>query len=168
MNKAYSAISIALVLGLSACSDDSLEQKASEAAAKTEYIAGQAAPTPAAAPAAAEKAAPAAEDAVTNDALVPGTEYHATGTIPCVMGGGQPTKQCSFGVKRKGNGTGIVTVTKPDGRTRTIFFENGNATGADMSEADPNAFSAAKQDDLNIVLVGNERYEIPDAVIFGG
>lgn len=102
------------------------------------------------------------------DALVPGTNYNATGSIPCSMGGGQPTTSCRFGVVRKGNGTGTVTVTKLDGRTRTIFFENGKATGYDQSQADSGEFSASKQSDLNLVRIGQERYEIPDAVIFGG
>lgn len=103
-----------------------------------------------------------------DDATVPGTDYNATGNIPCSMGGGQPTVSCSFGVIRKGNGTGIVTVNKPDGRTRVIFFKNGNATGYDQSQADPGKFSVQKQDDLSIIRIGQERYEIPDAVIFGG
>lgn len=102
------------------------------------------------------------------DALVAGTDYHATGSIPCSMGAGQPTGSCPFGVKREGNGSGMVTVTKPDGRTRTIFFSNGKATGYDQSQADSGAFSASKQSDLNMIRIGNERYEIPDGVIFGG
>lgn len=102
------------------------------------------------------------------DALVPGTDYHATGNIPCYMEGAQPTDSCPFGVKRDGSGSGIVTVTKPDGRTRAIFFDNGQATGYDVSEADPGEFSASKKGDLNIIRIGDERYEIPDAVIFGG
>ncbi len=101
------------------------------------------------------------------DALVAGTDYHATGTIPCSMGDGQPTGNWPFGVKREGNGSATVTVTKPDGRTRSIFFENGRAIDADVSQADPGAFSASKQGDLQIVLIGRERYEIPDAVIYG-
>jgi len=104
----------------------------------------------------------------TNDALVPGTNYNATGDIPCAMSMSQPTGSCPFGVTRQGNGNGIVTVTKPDGRTRSIFFENGNATGYDMSEADPGEFSAEKHGDLNIIHIGEERYEIPDVVILGG
>jgi hypothetical protein len=102
------------------------------------------------------------------DAKVPGTDYHATGNIPCSMGGGQPTGSCPFGVKREGSGSAMVTVTKPDGRTRTIFFENGRATGADVSQADPGKFSASRKGDTTIVHIGQERYEIFDAVIFGG
>jgi hypothetical protein len=102
------------------------------------------------------------------DAKVPGTDYHATGNIPCTMGGGQPTGSCPFGVKREGGGTGMVTVTKPDGRTRTIFFDKGKATGYDQSQADTGKFKAEKQGDLYIIHIGPERYEIFEAVIFGG
>ena len=106
--------------------------------------------------------------ALAGDALVPGTEYHATGMISCSMGGGQPTGSCEFGVKREGNGGGIVTVTKPDGRQRNIFFQDGKAISADVSRADPGDFSASKESDLSIVSIGEERYEIPDGVIDGG
>ena len=102
------------------------------------------------------------------DALVPGTSYHATGDVPCAVGAGRPTGRCPFGVTREGNGSGIVIITKPDGRTRAIFFENGRATGYDMSQADPGEFGASRNGDLTIVTIGDERYEIPDAVIFGG
>ena len=84
------------------------------------------------------------------------------------MGGGAPTGSCPAGVKRTGSGSAMVTVTKPDGRTRTIFFDNGRATGYDQSQADPGKFSASRQADLNIIKIGQERYEIPDALPFGG
>jgi hypothetical protein len=102
------------------------------------------------------------------DAKVAGTDYHATGMVPCSMEGGNPKGSCAFGVQREGNGSGMVTVMKPDGRTRTIFFENGQATGYDESQADPAEFSASKESDLSIVRIGREVYEIPDAVIYGG
>jgi hypothetical protein len=88
------------------------------------------------------------------DAKVPGTPYHATGEIPCVVALGQPTGSCPFGVIREGNGSGIVTVTKPDGRTRAIFFKNGKATGYDQSQSDTGKFSATKQGDMNIIRIG--------------
>lgn len=103
-----------------------------------------------------------------SDTKVAGTDYNATGEIPCAMGGGAPTGSCFFGVKREGNGSGIVTVTKSDGRTRAIFFENGVATSSDASQADGGEFRAEKQSDMNIIHIGEERYEIPDAVILGG
>jgi len=102
------------------------------------------------------------------DALVPGTSYHATGDVPCAMGGGQPTGSCPFGVERKGGGSATVTVTKPDGRTRAIFFEKGKAIACDASEAHPGGFRASREGDLSVIRIGEERYEIPDAVVFGG
>lgn len=103
-----------------------------------------------------------------DDALVEGTNYNATGEIPCSITTGQPTGSCPFGVTREGNGTGIVTVTKPDGSTRAIFFENGEATGYDVNQTDSGEFSFEKQGDLSVIRIGEERYEIPEAVIFGG
>jgi hypothetical protein len=101
------------------------------------------------------------------DAVVEGTNYNATGDVSCSMSSSQPTGSCPFGVTREGNGNGLVTITKPDGSTRGIFFENGNAIGYDKSEADSGEFSAEKQGDLNIIYIGEERYEIPEVVIFG-
>ena len=110
----------------------------------------------------------AAVQAPSTDAKVPGTDFHATGNLPCAMGSGQPTGSCAFGVKREGQGSGRVEVTKPDGRKRVIFFDKGRATGYDASQSDRSAFKASRQGDLTIVHIGDERYEIPDAVIHGG
>jgi len=107
-------------------------------------------------------------DSHSHDAKVPGTNYHATTEIPCSMGGGAPTTSCFAGVERQGGGSGMVTVTKPDGRTRTIFFEKGRATGYDQSQADSGKFSASRKGDITTVHIGQERYEIFDAMLFGG
>jgi hypothetical protein len=109
-----------------------------------------------------------AAHASSHDAKVPGTGFHATGNTPCSMGKGQPTGSCVFGVKREDNGSAMVTVTRADGGQRVIFFEKGRAVGYDMSQADPGEFKATKEADLNIIYIGEERYEIPDAVIQGG
>ena len=102
------------------------------------------------------------------DAKVAGTGYHATGNAPCAIGGGQPAGSCPFGVTREGQGSGTVTVTRPDGRKRVIFFDKGRATRYDQSQADNGAFSATRQGDLTTVHIGDERYAIPDAVVLGG
>jgi hypothetical protein len=96
-------------------------------------------------------------------------KFDATGKIPCAQAKGQPMGQCSFGVARDGGGTATVSITLPDGRKRVIFFENGKAVSADLSQADGNMdFSYTKESDLYMINAGNERYEIPDAVIYGG
>jgi len=96
-------------------------------------------------------------------------KFDATGTIPCAQYFGQPMGQCQFGVARAGGGYATVVIKKPDGRTRAIFFRMGKPIGADTSQADGYPeFRTTKESDLNLIRIGNERYEIPDAVVLGG
>jgi hypothetical protein len=96
-------------------------------------------------------------------------KFNATGKIPCAQHKGQPMGQCDFGVARAGGGTAAVAITRPDGRTRVVFFKAGKAIAADLSQADGDmSFSATKEADLHLIRAGNERYEIPEAVISGG
>lgn len=97
-------------------------------------------------------------------------EFDATGFVPCAQQIGQPMMQCPFGVARAGGGDATVVITRPDGATRAIFFTHGIAMGADSSEAEPASFRfvTSKESDLHLIRVGDERYEIPEAVIFGG
>ena len=119
---------------------------------------------------AAENAGEAVTEAAVDvkDALVAGTNYNATGKVPCKMGSSSTTVTCDFEVVREGNGNSYVHITNPDGRQRTIFFEEGKATRYANSEADNHEFKAAKEGDMSIIHIGEDRYEIPDAVIMGG
>lgn len=96
-------------------------------------------------------------------------QFDATGPIPCATAPTQPMGQCSFGVARASGGYATVAITLPDGRTRMIYFALGQAIGAGYSEADPTGpFSATRDGDLTTIRLGDERYEIPDAVPLGG
>jgi len=95
-------------------------------------------------------------------------DFDATGSLPCAQHAGQPMSRCEFGVARAGGGYAAVVIDRPDGRTRAIFFRMGIPIGADTSEADPGDFSTAREGDLSVVRIGDERYEIPDAVVLGG
>ena len=76
---------------------------------------------------------------------------------------------CEFGVARKGGGYATVVVVKPDNIKRAFFFRIGKATGVDTFQVDGfSDFKANKVRDQHIIHVGEERYEIPDAVILGG
>ena len=66
---------------------------------------------------------------------------------------------------REGGGDGFVEVTNPNGSTISIYFQNGVAVGA---EGGFGAFSATRQGDETIVFIGEDRYALPDAVIYGG
>lgn len=95
--------------------------------------------------------------------------FDATGPLPCAFATGQPMGTCEFGVARAGGGYATVVVRKPDGRTRAIFFRMGRPIGADVAESEGRRdFRATKQGDLYRIRIGNERYEIPDAVVLGG
>jgi len=96
-------------------------------------------------------------------------KFNATGRISCAWSKGQPMGQCAFGVARAGGGTAAVSITRPDGRKRVIFFKAGRAVAADLSQADGDmSFSATREADLHMIRAGSERYEIPEAVISGG
>jgi hypothetical protein len=107
--------------------------------------------------------------AATGDALVPGTQFHATGMIPCARNAGQPMGSCRFGVVRQGQGNATVTVFWPDGGSRAIDFEQGQPVRFDWSQTDGDArLSAQRNGDLFILTIGGQRFEIPDAVVSGG
>ncbi|MBK5965790.1 hypothetical protein CCR95_17320 [Thiocystis minor] len=102
-----------------------------------------------------------------SDVLIPGTDFHATGSIPCATATGQPMTSCPFGVRREGSGSARVTVFLPDGATRLIRFEQGRATGIEGSTSGT-PFSTDREGDLTRIRAGDERFEIPDAVVSGG
>ena len=99
------------------------------------------------------------------DALVPGTAFNATGQIACTNQAGQTMFDCDFGVIRRGGGSATVVVTLPTGNRRTIDFENGRPVSSDA----PARLTHSRSGDVTTIRIGNtERYEIFDAVVFGG
>ena len=100
--------------------------------------------------------------APSHDARVAGTAFHATGDIPCARAAGQPMSSCQFGVVRAPGG-GTVTVQWRGGGSRAIRFERGVPVGSDGG-----AVTFERREDLFMIRVGEERFEIPEAVITGG
>lgn len=98
-------------------------------------------------------------------------QFDATGPMPCAQAPGQPMVmgQCNFGVARDGGGSATVAITRPDGRKRFISFTKGRAISADISQADGDVqLRSVRRGDTTDITIGNERYEIIDAVLFGG
>lgn len=98
------------------------------------------------------------------DARDPVTGFHATSRVPCARHAGQPMVSCEAGVRRKEQGAAEVVVFWPDGGSRTIGFEAGEATWSD-AEMD---MTVGRDGDLSIVTIGPERFEIRDGFPFGG
>lgn len=89
----------------------------------------------------------------------------ATTVIPCSRYYGKPMSMCAAIVQRGGEGEATVTVTWPDGGERVINFRNGRADTSDSAEP----VSWTREADLNMIRIGKaERFEIPDALPFGG
>jgi hypothetical protein len=89
----------------------------------------------------------------------------ARGNLNCAAYESQPFMSCSFQVARQGGGTATVRVLYNDGMQRTLHFRRGKIVSTDI---DAEVYQE-KRGDLNTVYVGSsERYELPDAILFGG
>ncbi|WBU64507.1 SH3 domain-containing protein [Paracoccus aerodenitrificans] len=111
------------------------------------------APTPPRPPAVVSDTKPAPKPAMPEDT--------AKGALPCSTRLGMPTRDCGFTVTRQGNGNASLKIDWPDGGSREIHFENGAPAERDDQITE-------RRGDLTVINIGNERYEIPDAVILGG
>ena len=98
-----------------------------------------------------------------------GTAFTATGLTECTLSRDAATETCEFGVIREGGGSGMVAVFWPGSGMRAIHFENGAPVRYDESQADAGKeLSFTRDGDMSTVFVGDERYVIPDAVLYGG
>jgi hypothetical protein len=112
-----------------------------------------------AAPVASLGAAPA------GDAKVKGTPYHATGQVPCSVGGApQGSAQCDYGVIRGKPGNAEVHVTPPGGFKRVLTFIAGKVT----ADSGASVKATRSADGWSVDVNDYEHYRIPDAVISGG
>jgi hypothetical protein len=93
-----------------------------------------------------------------------GTPFDATGSVPCSTAAGQPTRPCLFGVVRDGPGNAGIWIGLGDGTERQILFERHVPVATDSGAA----LSFDKKADLFLIRIGEERYEIPSAVLDGG
>ena len=114
-------------------------------------------------------AAEASFDRPVGGVLPDGSGFTASGQIKCVRDRDAADAMCDFGVVREGNGNGWVMAFWPDTGSRVIYFENGTPSGFDSSAADGDAeLTASKDGDTHVVMIGESRFEIPDAAINGG
>jgi hypothetical protein len=98
-----------------------------------------------------------------SDAKVKGTQYHATGPLPCRMGSDKPI-QCEFGVIRGKSGNAEVHITPPGGLKRVLTF-----MGDKVTTNPGEKIKAVKQGyDWSVEVNDYEHYTIIDAVISGG
>ena len=107
-------------------------------------------------------------DRPTGGVLPAGSDFTASSIIPCERPG-TGAAQCDAGVVREGNGNGFVMVFWPDAGSRVLYFENGEIVRYDEAEADGGAeLRVTRNGDLQIVTVGDARFEVFDALLIGG
>lgn len=84
--------------------------------------------------------------------------------IPCARYFGQPMERCTATVVHKGTDKADITVTWPDGGTRTISFYAGLPAGSNAKSD----FRFTREGALNLIRIGvSERFEITDTIAFG-
>jgi len=105
-----------------------------------------------------------------HDAVLPGTPFHASAKITCVpyiekFLEKKPQECEAFVIRRGYNGTATVEIPQTNSVARRILFVKGEPVASDSQY--PVTFS--RRDDFTIVIFDtDERYEIPDVLIFGG
>jgi len=110
---------------------------------------------------------PLAPIAASEDALIPGTSYHASAKVRCVPAFATAARDCDAFVIRRGfDGTATVDIPG-SAEQRSILFVKGKPVAANAQASD--AMTSARNGDTTIVKFGSgERYEIPDALVTGG
>ena len=100
------------------------------------------------------------------DAVLPGTPFHASAQIACVPFLETKPRQCEAFVIRRGNdGTATVEIAQPNSGKRLILFVQGKPIASDSQDS----LSFSRQGDVTVVKLGtDERYDVPDALVFGG
>lgn len=86
------------------------------------------------------------------------------GDIPCARYVGQPMTHCAVKIVRGDDGKADITVSWPDGGTRTISFLGGQPAKADSR----GEFRFTREGSLNMIRIGvSERFEITDTLALG-
>ena len=100
------------------------------------------------------------------DAKVPQTHFHATAPLRCQPPYGAPATTCEAGVVRRGrDGTATVEIRGPNQLFRQILFVKGRAVASNSAQT----MQSRREADTHVVdFDGQERYDIPDALLTGG
>ena len=96
------------------------------------------------------------------DARLPGTAFNAVASIGC-RGPGLPSSgQCQAGVVRRADRSADVTLLLDEGKGRTLSFD------AQGQTRDPGARATMTGEDTVTVTIGQQRYDVPTAFLWGG
>jgi len=111
-----------------------------------------------------EAAAPAVPEVPEGGPIGNGTPFDATGLVNCAVVAGEAMRSCPFGVVREGPGNAGVWIALGNGEERQILFEAGVPVATNAAAA----ISFEKSGDEFTIVIGEERYVFPEAVVMGG
>jgi hypothetical protein len=103
------------------------------------------------------------------DAVIPGTPFHASGSIPCKVDLNPALQRCeAYVIRRSFDGTATVEVRWTLGASamvrRVLMIK-----GAPVSTDSPSEFGFVREGDELVLTIGTEeQYRIPDALVVGG
>jgi hypothetical protein len=100
------------------------------------------------------------------DAKVAGTRFHATTELSCKPPYGAAPTRCEAGVVRRGrDGTATVEIRGPNQLLRQILFVKGEPVASNSAQA---LASRRSGDTTTVEIGGDERFDVPDALLTGG
>jgi hypothetical protein len=101
------------------------------------------------------------------DARVAGTRFHATAQVRCKPAYVDALTNCDAGViRRSRDGTATVELRGPNDLLRQLLFVQGQPLASDTAQP----LAHRREGDTTVIDLGNgnERYDIPDALLTGG
>lgn len=94
-------------------------------------------------------------------------DFDASGELPCAQEQGQALGLCSAEVARGEGGDATIVVTFPNGFKRKLYFVHGEFVSASATMSGVGRDTEwSLQNGLHLIRVDDQRYEVPDALVF--
>ncbi len=95
-------------------------------------------------------------------------DFDASGTIACAQEKGERLGECETRVARGTGGDATLAATFPNGFTRRLYFVHGEFVKASATMSGAGRDTEGRiEADRHIIRVDDQRYEIPEVLIFG-
>jgi len=94
--------------------------------------------------------------------------FDAMGEVACAQEVGQKMETCAAAVARVGSSEAAVIVTFPNGFARTLMFEDGFFIRGNPTMSGAGTDTDWRiSDGMHFVRVDDQRFELPEALVFG-
>ncbi|MEO0822133.1 MAG: hypothetical protein AAF074_17120 [Pseudomonadota bacterium] len=95
-------------------------------------------------------------------------DFDATGAVPCAQIRGQPLQTCTVGIARGTGGDATAIVTFPNGFKRVLSFAHASFIRGDATMSGVGYDTDWRlEDGIHVIRVDDQRYRIPDSLLFG-